>query len=220
MSRTKDKPRLPILKGWAYTHARYFADFLCDPDTPKHLSEAVKFAAEEMSILTGVELPESAPTPKAWKATRQVYIDMRRVFIAACEKAGFGHRSFDNPKPDDHTIVGVLYYTAISLERLLHIYWFSDEHPEPTSDYYRKTYPRPNPVNSRQCTQKVKKMRDIRLLIEEFGQTRVTRAADERMVAYEKAVMDAMKGIADVNLREFIKGTHLRVVLTPTITKR
>jgi hypothetical protein len=128
MAKTKDsKPRKKTLKrSSAYVHAAYLADALCDPTSERELFNAASFGLKELCTLLGIEMPKPAPTPKAWKAVKQVYIDARRVIEGLLEQQGLraDERIEDAVNKlelaDLYSIAGLAFQVAEQLSELLH----------------------------------------------------------------------------------------------------
>jgi hypothetical protein len=232
---TKDsKPRKRVLTGWAYSHARYIADVLCDAQMPRDLRTAASFGLTELLTLLGMEQPQPGPTPKAWKAVRQAYIDARRVVeeLEANQKAAGGGFDMSLPIMEDlnrrdkirerfqYSAPGLASQVAEELSELLHHLWCKDNQgPD-----YAIGGPSDINLNLRRAPvyilRSLKKLQHTRHLIEEFGQGRVLEAVEKKHELILQAQIDINRQIIDRDLRDFIEGAHLRVVLTLDTTGR
>lgn len=228
MSQTKDsKPRQKHLRGSAYSHARYCADVLCDPDTPKDLEQAARFGLTELCTLLGLQMPETAPTPRAWKAVRKIYLDARRTIeqlVAKHPKATFSDfhgRSRQIIEQELYTISGLTLQVAEQLSELLHHLWCKDN-----SEGYAENPNRGSQNNyalKRSPAYVLRQLKDFqhtRHLIEEHGQAKVLEAHKARLTLSTQAFLEITRQIDRRPLEDFIKGTHFRATLTPDIGKQ
>jgi hypothetical protein len=225
MSQVKNsKPRKKVLTGWAYAHARYLADTLCDPDTAKDLREAATFGIAELCTLLGIEKPTPAPTPRAWNTVRQAYISARRTVEELSEKRGAKTLAtiIQNLTLEEcHTIPGLIFQVAEYLSELLHHLWCIDNSEgyakNPNGTGYTNFALRRSPAY---ILRQLKDCQHTRHLIEEYGQGKVLEAVKAQSDLSVRAYREIKRAIDDRPLEDFIKGTHFRATLTPTINKR
>jgi hypothetical protein len=223
MSQTKDnRPRRrPLSNGFDYTHARYFADVLCDPDTAPDVQTTARLCFAELCLLLGLQMPEAAETPKAWNAVRQSYVDMRR----AIESLILKHATEDEAQSLHYaaqkiierelfTIPGLALQTASEFSQFLHRLWTIDDCgiASKESKYHI-------PRTPAYVASQVKGFQTTRKLIEKYGQGKVAEAAKARLDLSVRAFEKITRAIYDRPLEDFIKGTHFRATLTPTIKR-
>jgi hypothetical protein len=102
----------------------------------------------------------------------------------------------------------------------LHDYWFRDEYAGVEDEYHRRTFPPPTEADSRALRRQVERARKLRLLIEEFGQARVTKATELKSELTLQAWKDIEQQITRRDLRGFIEGAHFRATLTPVVKSK